>query len=141
MSEHHTITGAPRGEPRPEGHVGARIHVPLTGTPSPRWSRGLSAHLAAALTGHEAVGHLRLNEVVQGADIVLDGVSAPHASALAEALIDAVDETNRCAEEEEHRPHPACNMSREEADRIAAELRLPLPAATAPARAAAALRA
>jgi hypothetical protein len=123
MSETHTITGAPRGEPRSEGEVGARLRIPLSGSPSQQWSRGLGAHLMAALNGHEAVGHLRLNNVVQGADIVLEGVTAPHASALAPALVDAVEETNRCAEQGDQRPQAPRNMGQEEANRIAAELR------------------
>jgi hypothetical protein len=131
MSERHSIAGTPRGEPLPEGQVGARIHIALTGTPSPQWSRGLGAHLMTELTGHAAVGHMRLNEVVQGADIVLEGVSAPQASALGPALVSAVEEANRCAEEGDRRPQPPCNMSQEEANRIAAELRLPLERARA----------
>jgi hypothetical protein len=123
MSETYTITGTPRGEPLPEGEVGARLRIPLSGTPSPQWSRGLGAHLMAALNGHEAVGHIRLNNLVQGADIVLEGVTAPQASALAPALVDAVEETNRCAHEGDRRPKALCNMEQDEADRIASELR------------------
>jgi hypothetical protein len=123
MSEMHTITGAPRGEPLPQGEVGARLRIPLSGSPSPQWSLSLGAHLMTELNGHEAVGHLRLNDVVQGADIVLEGVTAPYASALAPALLSAVEETNRCAEQGDHRPPKPCNMGQDEANRIASELR------------------
>ena len=122
MPERHTITGAPRGEPRAEGQVGARIRVPLSGTPSPQWSRCLIGHLTTALTGHAAVGHMRLNEAVQGPELVLEGVIAPHASALAVALLDAVEQTNRGAEARERAGEPAPNMSRREAEAVASEL-------------------
>ena len=48
MSETHQIAGAPRGEPLAAGRVGARVRVPLTGAPSPRWSRALCGHLATS---------------------------------------------------------------------------------------------
>lgn len=122
MSERHTIMGPPRGEPRQEGMAGARIRIPLSGTPSPHWSRCLIDHLTTALTGHAAVGHMRLNELVQGHELVLDGVTAPHASALATALLEAVENTNRCAEAREDDHRPPANMSRQEAAAIASEL-------------------
>jgi hypothetical protein len=75
MAERHTIVGEARGEPLPAGRVGVRLHVPLSGSPSGRWSRDLSARLTTELTGHSAVGHLRLNDIVQGDHIVLRGAA------------------------------------------------------------------
>ena len=46
--EQHAIVGPARGEPRAAGAVGARIRVPLSGTPSPRWAEALRSHLTAA---------------------------------------------------------------------------------------------
>jgi hypothetical protein len=66
MSEQHQIVGLAGGEPLPAARVGVRLRFPISGSPSPRWSRDLSARLVAELTGHAAVGHVRLNEIVQG---------------------------------------------------------------------------
>jgi hypothetical protein len=95
MSEHHRIFGEARGEPLPAGRVGVRVCIPLSGCPSARWSRDLSARLTNELVGHAAVGHLRLNDVVQGDQLVLEGVEEREAPALAEALRRAVDATNQ----------------------------------------------
>src|SRR4051794_17918686 len=65
-SEQHRIVGPPNGEPLPDGRVGVRVRIRLSGCPSRRWSRDLSARLANELVGHPAVGHLRLNDIVQG---------------------------------------------------------------------------
>ena len=86
MSETHQIAGAPRGEPLAAGRVGARVRVPLSGPPSSRWSRALGGQLANELSGHTAVGHLRLGELVQGSDLVLEGVEECEATALGECL-------------------------------------------------------
>jgi hypothetical protein len=94
MSERHRIAAEARGEPLPAGRVGIRVRIPLSGCPSPRWSRDLSARLTNELVGHEAVGHLRLNDIVQGDQLVLEGVEASEAPALAEALRRAVAATN-----------------------------------------------
>ena len=118
MSEIHHIAGAARGEPLPEGRVGARVRMPLSGTPSPRWSRALSAQLANELTGHAAVGHLQLDEVVQGCELVLEGVEEREAPALGDCLMRAVEAANACVPE--HREAgPPTNMPPTEADRIA----------------------
>src|SRR5512133_3885073 len=85
MSERHTIISEARGEPLPTGRVGARLYVPLSGSPSGRWSRDLSARLTTELAGRSAVGHLRLNDIVQGDHIVLEGVEEGEASHLADA--------------------------------------------------------
>src|SRR4051795_10225784 len=95
MSEQYRIVGEGRGEPLPAGRVGVRVRIPLSGCPSRRWSRDLSARLTNELVGHEAVGHLRLNDIVQGDQLVLEGVEAREAPALADALRRAVDATNR----------------------------------------------
>lgn len=120
MSETHQIAGAPRGEPLAAGRVGARVRVPLTGAPSPRWSRALCGHLANELTGHAAVGHLRLREVVQGSDLVLEGVEEREAAALGGCLERAVAATN--ATRDPAAPRSA-NMPQEDADSIAVQIR------------------
>jgi hypothetical protein len=83
MAEEHSIVGSAKGEPLPAGRVGVRLRIPLSGSPSRRWSRDLSARLTTELTGHAAVGHLVLNEVVQGHEIVLDGVESAEAPNIA----------------------------------------------------------
>jgi hypothetical protein len=117
MAERHTIVGEARGEPLPAGRVGVRLHVPLSGSPSGRWSRDLSARLTTELTGQSAVGHLRLNDIVQGDHIVLEGVEEREAPNLADALQRAVDATNDACEE--RGVQPAENMPRDTADAIA----------------------
>jgi hypothetical protein len=117
MAERHTIVSEARGEPLPSGQVGARLYVPLSGSPSGRWSRVLSARLTTELTGQSAVGHLRLNDIVQGDHIVLDGVEEREASNLADALERAVDATNNACEDRVE--HPNENMPRDAADAIA----------------------
>lgn len=100
MPEEHQIVGAARGEPLPSGRVGVCLRFPLSGSPSPRWSRDLSARLTGELAGHTAIGHLRLNQLVQGSEIVLEGVEAPEASSITEAIERAVDGANHdCAQE------------------------------------------
>ena len=74
MSEHYRIVGVSHGEPLPEGSVGVRVRVPLSGCPSRRWSHDLKARLTNELVGHPAVGHLHLDNIVQADQIVLDGV-------------------------------------------------------------------
>ena len=117
MAERHTIVGEARGEPLPAGRVGVRLHVPLSGSPSGRWSRDLSARLTTELTGQSAVGHLRLNDIVQGDHIVLEGVEEREAPNLADALQRAVDATNDACEESGVQPTE--NMPRDTADAIA----------------------
>jgi hypothetical protein len=108
-----------RGEPLPAGCVGARVRVGLSDCPSRRWSRQVSARLASELIGHAAVGHLRLNELVQGDEIVLEGVEASEAPALGGALKRAIDATNRAHPSAQH---PTANMTREQADAIANQI-------------------
>ena len=117
MAEQHTIVGPARGEPLPVGQVGVRLRLPLSGAPSPRWSRDLGARLTVEFTGRPNVGHLGLNEVVQGHEIVLEGVESGEAETLAEAVERAVEATNRaCADA----PDDSIALKpREEADAIA----------------------
>jgi hypothetical protein len=122
VTETHHIAGTARGEPRPEGNVGARVRVPLSGAPSPRWSRALSAQLANALIGHAAVGHLRMDELVQGSDLVLDGVEEREAPALGPCLEQAVAAANACVHADGE-PTPA-NMPRDAAEKIATDVHL-----------------
>jgi hypothetical protein len=121
MSEDHRIAGESRGEPLPTGRVGIRVRVPLSGSPSPRWSRDLSARLANELAGHPHVGHLRLNDVVQGNEIVLEGVERREAAGLAEALRRAIDATNRACPSGAQR---GGNVAQDEADAVAQEIRV-----------------
>jgi hypothetical protein len=102
MSEEHQIVGLASGEPLPEGHVGVCLRFPLSGTPSARWSRDLTARLGAELTGRAAVGHLRLNQLVQGREIVLEGVESDEASHIAGAVERAVDAANDDCADDKH---------------------------------------
>jgi hypothetical protein len=121
MREHYEIISQARGEPRPAGCVGVRVRLRLSGCPSRRWSRAFGGHLATQLMGHAAVGHLRVNvdEIVQGDEIVLDGVEPSEAQALAEPLRQAVDAANRAATGE---PHLARNVTQREADAVAGQI-------------------
>jgi hypothetical protein len=125
MAERHTIVGEARGEPLPSGRVGVRLYVPLSGSPSGRWSRDLSARLTTELTGRSAVGHLRLNDIVQGDHIVLEGVEEREASNLAAALRRAVDATNNACEDRAELPNE--NMPRDTADAIAQQIGVDTP--------------
>jgi hypothetical protein len=118
MAEHHIITGPARGAPRAADCPGACVRVPLDAPPSPRWSRVLSARLVAGLTGHPAVGHLRLDGIVQGADIVLEGVEEREAPLLGPVLADAVDEANRASEHDGDVARPL-NMDWPKAEEVA----------------------
>jgi len=120
MGERHELTGQVHGEPLADGRVGACVRVPVTGTPSPRWSRALTSHLSTDLMGHAHVGHLRLSGIVQGRDLVLEGVEDAEAPALGRCLHDAVAAANRCCEGDE--PSPPANMSGERAAAIAQAL-------------------
>src|SRR3954447_9615440 len=118
MSEHHRIVDEARGEPLGD-RVGVRVRIALSGCPSQRWSRDLSARLADELVGHPAVGHLRLNEIVQGDHIVLEGVEEREAPLLSSALAQAVTATNaECSTA----PEPAANAAQPRADAIAGEI-------------------
>jgi hypothetical protein len=118
MSEDYRIVEV-SGEPLPAGSVGVRVRVRLSGCPSRRWSRNVSARLANELVGHAAVGHLRLNELVQGDQIVLEGVEESEAPALAAALERVVDATNQAPAAEQS---AAANVAQEQADAIAEQI-------------------
>ncbi len=117
MTERHTITGPARGETLPADRAGARIRLRLDSAPTPRWSSALAAHLATDLTGCAAVGHLRLNRIVQGAELVLEGVEAGAAERMGSALRGAVAAANGACEGGDA-PGPR-NMEQDEADRLA----------------------
>ena len=87
MREDYWIISPPRGEPRSLGDVGVRVRVQLSGRPSPRWSRALGARLTRELIGHPGATQLRVNitELVQGDEIVLEGVEDRETRALADA--------------------------------------------------------
>jgi hypothetical protein len=119
MPEHHRIVGASHGEPLPEGRVGVRVRVPLSGCPSRRWSHDLKARLTNELVGHPAVGHLHLDNIVQADQIVLDGVEDREAPLLSAALRRAIDATNAACSVE---TPPSANVSQPEADATARKL-------------------
>jgi hypothetical protein len=124
MSEHHRIVSRARGEPLPAGSVGVRVRIQLSGSPTLRWTRDLGGRLTRELVGHIAVGHLRVNvnDIVQGNEIVLEGVEAKEAAALAQALQRAVDGANHGSTDT---PTVSSNVSQREADDIAARITLP----------------
>ena len=121
MSEDYRIVSRARGEPLPAGCVGVRVRIRLSGCPSRRWSRDLSARLIRELSGHAAVGHLRLNvnEIVQGDQIVLEGVEASESSELTGALQRAVDAANQAGVDA---PNQHGNVTQVEADAIARDI-------------------
>lgn len=118
MGEVHHIAGPPHAEPLPAGRVGARVRIPLTGTPSPRWSRIVTARLSGALLGHPAIGHLAMANLVQGSDLVLEGVEEDEAERLGDAITDALNAANRDVQPGRS-DQPAWNMTQDQADGIA----------------------
>jgi RNA polymerase-binding transcription factor DksA len=134
MSEDYRIISQARGEPRPAGHVGVLVRLQLSGCPSRRWSRNLGGRLTRELVGRPGVGHLRIsaNDIVQGDQIVLEGVEASEARALADALQRAVDAANRATTDEVDQ---ASNVTQREADAVAAEISMHDPSDTAIPRA------
>jgi hypothetical protein len=119
MLEQHKIVGEARGEPLPEGRVGVRVRIPLSGSPSRQWSRNLAARLANELVGHPAVGHLRLSEIVHGDHLVLDGVEEVEAPLLSDALHRAIEDTNASCQVE---PGARPNVSQAEANAVASKI-------------------
>jgi hypothetical protein len=126
MSEDHRIVSRARGEPLAAGSVGVRVRIQLSGYPSRRWTRDLGGCLTRELVGHAPVGHLRLNvnDIVQGNEIVLEGVEASEAPALAQALERAVDGANHATTDT---PRPSSNVSQQEANDIAGRIALSQP--------------
>jgi hypothetical protein len=127
MSEQHHVTGASRGEPLPASQIGVRVRVPLSGTPSARWARVVSSHLVTDLTGHPRVGHMHFNHIVQGAEIVLDGVEEPEADALGEVLARAIEAANEACRRLDANPPPPGNVPPEVAERIARKVSVRTP--------------
>ena len=123
MSETYRIVADPTGEPLPAGRVGVRVRVPLSGCPSQRWSRALGAHLVNEFTGHAAVGHLRLNSVVQADHIVLEGVEAAEAPQLGAVLSRAIDATNQGCARADARSRTHTDVGQAEASAIAHHVR------------------
>ena len=121
MSEYYEIVSRARGEPRAAGCVGVRVRVRLSGVPSRRWCYAFAGRLVTELTGHVSIGHLRINvnDIVQGDQIVLEGIERSEASALAEPLLRALAAANHAAEAD---PHRARNVSQREADAVAGEI-------------------
>src|SRR4051794_25019177 len=119
MGENHTVTGPARGEPQPAGREGACIRIPLDASPSPRWSRALASHLATGLAGHPAVGHLRLDCLVQGSEIVLEGVEPREADLLGPVLRDAIGAANAVCERIDGQPSGPVNMEPARAQDVA----------------------
>ncbi len=119
MSEQHQIVSDARGEPQAAGSVGVRVRVQLSGSPSSRWSHALRVNLSNELTGHAAVGHMRLNDIVQGDQIVLEGVEASEAPTLAASLQRAVKATNQAGIDGKK---PTPNMTQKDADAVAHEI-------------------
>src|SRR4051794_20352611 len=99
MNETHAITRPARGGCPPPRPVGACVRLPLECAPTARWSEALAAHIASAVTGHPAVGHLRLNHLVHGSEIVLEGVEPAEADALGPVLRDAIAAANCACED------------------------------------------
>jgi len=68
------------------------------------------------------VGHLRLNNIVHGDQIVLDGVEAREAPQLGPVLSRAVDATNNCRSRADAREVAGVNVPRTEASAIAHQI-------------------
>jgi hypothetical protein len=122
MSESYRIAARPVGEPLAAGRVGVCVRVPLSGCPSKRWSHALSAELVNELAGRPAVGHLRISNVVQGDQIVLEGVEEPEASHLGDTLRRAIDVTNERVARAEAREGGRANATRADASAIARQV-------------------
>lgn len=121
LSEDHRIVSQAQAEPLPKGCVGVCVRVRLSGCPSRRWSRALGGRLMNELVGHGGVGHLRLNDIVQGDQIVLEGVEAREAQAIAAALGRAIDATNHVRIDPQK---TIANVAQREADAVAAQVAL-----------------
>jgi len=115
--EQHRFAGEPHGEPMTEGQAGARIRIALDTPPSPRWSHTFASHLATELVGSPGVARLRLDHVVQGSHVVLEGIE--EGRALGPALRASLDAANRACD----RPAPGegdpPNMDQATADDVA----------------------
>lgn len=121
MSQDYRIISAPRGEARAIGDVGVCVRVQLSGCPSRRWSHDMGARLTTELLGHPGAVHLRVNvdELIQGDEIVLDGVEDRDAPGPAAALQRAVDAANRA---DSHEADRVPNATQGEADAVASHM-------------------
>ncbi|HEX6696760.1 MAG TPA: hypothetical protein VF080_08200 [Solirubrobacteraceae bacterium] len=86
--------------------------------------------MTTELTGQAAVGHLRLNDIVHGDHIVLEGVEEREASNVADALRRAVDATNKACDDPADQPSE--NMPRDTADAIAQRIGVDTPPVAPP---------
>ena len=118
MTERHAIAGPARGETLSSGRVGAGVRLSLDSAPTPRWSDAMSARLAASLTGHAAIGHLKLDHLVQGSDIVIEGVEPGEAEQLGPVLRAAIEAANGACDCDPIIEQPR-NMPQERADELA----------------------
>jgi len=121
MAEIHRIV-AVRGEPLSADRVGVRVRVRLSGCPSVRWSNTLQARLAGDLVGQRAVGHLTRNELVQGDELILEGVETSAVEGLASTLRIAIDATNRAHAQQTEAIAEPTNVPQREADAIARDI-------------------
>ena len=92
----------------------------LSGGPSRAWCYTFAGRLVSELTGH-GPGHLRvnINDIVQGDQIVLEGVERSEASALAGPLHRAIEAANQAVGAE---PNRTQNMSQRAADAVAGQI-------------------
>jgi hypothetical protein len=126
MSEVHEIVDLARAEPMSPGRVGVCVRFSLSGCPSPRWSRDMTVRLTRELTGHRAVGHMKLNNAVQGQEIVLEGVESEEAPTLAAAVERAVDAANAASSREDSpddRDDPTRESRQARADDVTSSVR------------------
>jgi len=82
----------------------------------------LSGQLVNELTGHAAVGHLRLNNIVHGDQIVLEGVEAREAPQLGPVLQRAIEAANSTCSRAEARAQGGANVPPREASAIAHQI-------------------
>jgi hypothetical protein len=94
------------------------VRLPLDSAPTPRWSDAMSARLVFSLTGHAAVGHLKLDRLVQGSDIVIEGVEPGEAEQLGLVLRGAIDAANGVCDTDPV-ARPPRNMRQAQADDLA----------------------
>ncbi len=92
MSENHCLIEV-HDETLPNGLMCLRGR--LSGEPSRRWIRGVTAQLSIALVGHPGIGRLTLNDrIVEGDEFVLQAVEKSEVPELRDALEQAVAGTN-----------------------------------------------
>jgi hypothetical protein len=99
------------------------VRVQLSGCPSRRWARDLGARLTRELVAHPGTAHLTVNidELVQGDEIVLQGVEDRETRSLAEAIRRAVDAANQADADE---AVGAANVSQRQAEAVASHIPL-----------------